>query len=85
MARALNPLLFAALLVVVPQSTVTPDPWITEKRRRDSATVRIELAVIGRPISLAQAVILARQIMESAERERLQLAEREALRGIQWD
>lgn len=41
--------------------------------------------VIGRPISRTEALQIARQVIESAEQERIQLAEWEAKRGIQWE
>ena len=42
-------------------------------------------SVIGRPISRAEALQIARQILVCAEQERLQFAEWEAKRGIQWE
>ena len=41
--------------------------------------------VIGRFISRAEALRIAREILEQAERERLVIAEYEAARGIQWE
>ena len=41
--------------------------------------------VIGRFISRAEALRIARKILEQAERERLIFAEYEAARGIQWE
>ena len=41
--------------------------------------------MIGRPVSRAEALQIADQIIERAERERIQLAEGEAKRGIQWE
>ena len=41
--------------------------------------------VIGRPISRVEALRIVRQILEQAERERIEMAEFEAARGIQWE
>ena len=40
---------------------------------------------IGRPISRKEAMRIARQVLEKAERERIELAEREAERGLDWE
>ncbi len=40
-------------------------------------------AIPGRRITLAEATKIAREIMEKAERERLEIAQREAERGFQ--
>jgi hypothetical protein len=40
---------------------------------------------VGRAISRAEALQGVREILERAERERMELADREAARGIQWD
>lgn len=42
-------------------------------------------AVIGRPISRAEALEISREVLERAERERIEFAEWEAQRGIQWE
>ena len=39
-------------------------------------------AAIGRPISRAEALEISRQVLENAERERMEFAEWEAQRGI---
>jgi hypothetical protein len=77
----------AGILLPLAVSTITviPDPWLMEKRRRDSVvTVSIFQKVIGHAISRSEALFIARQILEQAEQERLALAEFEAARGIQW-
>ncbi|MBM4349941.1 MAG: hypothetical protein FJ106_08655 [Deltaproteobacteria bacterium] len=77
----------AGILLPLAVSTITaiPDPWLIEKRRRDTVvTVSIFQEVIGHAISRSEALIIARQILEQAEHERLALAEFEAARGIQW-
>lgn len=65
--------------------TTMPDPWLIEKRRRDSVvTMPIVLEVLGRAISRSEALRIARQILEQAEQERRMFADFEANRGIQW-
>jgi len=66
--------------------TAMPDPWLLEKRRRDAVvTVSIYQEVIGRFISRSEALRISRHILERAERERMEIAEWEAKRGIQWE
>lgn len=67
-------------------ATAVPDYWFFERRRRDASTaVWIMEGVIGRPISRSEALQIAAQILEQAERERSEFAEWEAKRGIQWE
>lgn len=67
-------------------ATSIPDVWSVGNRRRDTATVAwIIDNVVGRRITRAEALQLARQIIERAERERRELVELEASRGIQWE
>jgi hypothetical protein len=74
------------LAIAAPPATAVPDYWFFEKRRRDASSFAWILEeVIGRPISRAEALRIASQILERAERERLELAEWEAKRGIQWE
>lgn len=78
----------AGLVISLAVSPVTAisDPWLAERRRRDAAvTMSIYQEVLGRFISRAEALRIAREILETAERERLFLAEYEAARGIQWE
>ena len=56
-----------------------------DSRRDDSSVSWGFKGVIGRPVSRAEALQIADQIIERAERERIQLAEGEAKRGIQWE
>jgi hypothetical protein len=77
----------AGFLLPFAISTITamPDPWLIEKRRRDTVvTMSIFQEVIGYAISRSEALRIARHILEQAEQERLALAEFEAVRGIQW-
>lgn len=77
----------AGLLVAVTASPATAmsDFWFFEKRRRDEAMVsQILEGIIGRPITRTEALRISCQIIEQAERERLELAKWEAKRGIQW-
>ena len=62
------------------------DHWFWDRRGNDVSTATLAFgSVIGRPISRAEALRVARQIIECAEQERIQLAEWEAERGIQWE
>ncbi|HLA80765.1 MAG TPA: hypothetical protein VJP78_03910 [Thermoleophilia bacterium] len=73
------------LAIAVSPATAVPDYWFFERRRRDASTVAWILEeVIGRPISRAEALRIASQILERAERERMELADWEGNRGIQW-
>ena len=65
--------------------TVVTDPWLMEKKRRDAVvTMSIYKEVIGRLITRSEALKIADQILERAEKERLVIAEIEAASGIQW-
>lgn len=78
----------AGLILAISASpaTAVSDYWFFERRRRDTITASWVLeGLIGMPISRVEALQIARQIIERAERERLGLAEWEALRGIQWE
>lgn len=80
--------LIAEVVLTIATSPVTavPDFWFLERRRRDVSTLARSLeGVIGRPISRSEALQIALHILERAERERIQLAEWEAERGIQWE
>lgn len=75
-----------ALAIAASPATAVPDYWFFERRRRDASTVAwIIENIVGRPISRADALRIASQILERAERERMELAEWEAKRGIQWE
>lgn len=72
-------------LMVSPITAIT-DPWLVERRKRDAVlTISIYQEVLGRFISRSEALQIAREILEKAERERLVFAEYEAARGIQWE
>ena len=43
----------------------------------------IPLKTIGRPVTLKEALVICLQVLEDAERERLETAELEASRGIE--
>ncbi len=78
----------AGILLPLAISTITaiPDPWVIEKRRRDTVvTMAIFQEVIGHAISRSEALRIARQILQQAEHERLALADFEATRGMQWN
>lgn len=74
------------LAIAASPATAVPDYWFWERQRLDASTaVRFPGYVIGKPISRMEALRIARQILERAERERIELAEWEAKRGIQWE
>lgn len=75
----------AGILIALSPATVLPDFWYIEGRRRDVVTASwLVEAAIGMRISRIEALNIARQILERAEEGRLELAQWEALRGIQW-
>ncbi|QLA17177.1 hypothetical protein [Desulfolutivibrio sulfoxidireducens] len=75
-----------AISLMVSPITVIVDPWQAEKRKRDATvTMSIYKEIFGRIVSRAEALQIAREILESAERERLYFADYEAARGIQWE
>ena len=75
-----------ALAIAASTATAAPDYWLWDRRRRDGSTVALVFEyVIGRSISRAEALRISRQIIEYAEQERIQLADWEAKRGIQWE
>jgi len=74
------------LAVAASPATAIRDYWFLERQRRDTSRVAgIFEGVIGRPISRAEALRVASHILEQAERERVELAEWEAQRGVQWE
>ena len=74
------------LAIAASPATAAPDYWFWDRRRRGASSGALVFeGVIGRSISRAEALRIARQIIECAERERIQLAEWEAKRGIQWE
>jgi len=67
-------------------ATAIPDLWSWERRRRDASVVTwVSPRLSGRPISWAAALLLSRTILERAERERAEIVEWEAKRGMQWE
>lgn len=74
-----------AFFLAVSPVTAIADPWLMEKRRRDTGvTLSIYQDVVGRFITRSMALQIARHILEQAERERLAIADFEAARGVQW-
>jgi len=82
--RAMTMAGISIILAVSPMTAIS-DPWLQERDQRDAAiTISVYRDIIGRPISLSEAKRIARNILVDAERERLQIAENEASKGIQW-
>ncbi|MCX7347190.1 MAG: TIGR04255 family protein [Alphaproteobacteria bacterium] len=72
------------LAIATSPATAIPDLW-WDRRRRDEVTVTwIVQPAVGRPVSRSEALRIVRQILERAEQERLEAAEAEASRGLQW-
>ena len=85
LARFARNIGIAAFITLSPVTAIH-DPWLLEKRRRDAVvTIPVYKEILGRAVSRSEALKLARQILIDAERERLAIAEFEAIRGIQWE
>jgi len=66
-------------------ATAVDDIWYQQRKERDAVTtVQLFKEVVGRSISRVEALSIVKRILETAESERLTLAELEASRGIQW-
>lgn len=66
--------------------TAIPDPWLDERKRRDSVvSAPIYQNLLGRLISRSEALQISRQILKQAEQERFIFAELEAKYGVQWE
>ena len=82
----LAPIAGMLLAIAATAPTAIYDIWLWDRRRRDASSVSLVFGnVIGRSISRTEALRIVRQIIERAEQERIQLAELEAVRGIQWE
>ena len=74
------------LSLTISSITAMQDPWFFESMRRDATvTAWSYQEVIGHIISRSEALRISRKILEQAERERLEIAEFEATRGIHWE
>jgi hypothetical protein len=64
-----------AVFLAVSPITAIPDPWLMGKRRRDTGiTMPIYQDVLGRFVPRSIALQIARQILEQAEKGRLEIA-----------
>jgi hypothetical protein len=70
------------VVVVEPVGTRRPQPGPSFPSDRGVPT---RDATIGRPISRAEALRISSQVLELAERERMEFAEWDAQPGIQWE
>jgi len=78
----------AGVVLAVASSSTTAIPDLSRRELRYQANSAMTSAAqrqIGRPISRAEALRIARRALERAERERLAIAEAEAMRGLQWE
>jgi hypothetical protein len=67
-------------------ATAIPDIWFWDRRRANTiSTVWLMQEIIGRPVSRKEALAIACEILARAERKRIENAELEAARGLQWD
>lgn len=73
------------LIIALSPITAVADPWVSEPRRQTQPTAFVLIHSIGRRrITRAEALRLAQEILERAERERLRSADWEAARGAAW-
>lgn len=84
--RIIAPIAGMILAISATPATAIPDYWFLDRRRRDAATVSwVVEGVVGMPISRAEALRIVHEIIERAERGRLELAKWEAERGLSWE
>jgi hypothetical protein len=75
----------AGLIMSLSPVTAILDVWSDERRCRDTATLEWVFDMpVGKPISRRKALLLARQIMQEAEQNRVVFTAFEARQGIQW-
>jgi hypothetical protein len=75
-----------ALATISSATSIKEVPWVVEKVRRDSVmTVSTYQEIVRRHVSRAEALRISRQILENAEQERLELADREAGHEAVWE
>lgn len=73
------------LIIALSPITAVADPWVAEPRRQTQPTAFVPIQSMGRRrITRAEALRLAQEILERAERERLRSADWEAARGADW-
>ncbi|NLF08856.1 MAG: hypothetical protein GX594_12880 [Pirellulaceae bacterium] len=76
-----------ALILVKSSLTAIVDPWMQQQKEQRSQTTTPSLAILPtkRRISLSEAREMALKLLYTAERRRLETAEAEAARGINWE
>jgi hypothetical protein len=83
--RAAKIACLAGYLFVVSPVTAVSDVWASEARTHEAAiTAPALLAPMGRPITRAEALRIARRILLDAERGRIEAAKEEAARWAEW-
>ena len=83
-----SPLRLTAIPLVLAASafTYSTDPWSGNPQQEAPTTLSSPFKpVTRRRISIAEAYRIAMEILETAEAERLEIAAREAARGIDWE
>jgi len=62
------------------------DPWFVDRRRQIATSVgSLFRPIVGRPITILEARRIALEVLARAEQDRVQFAEAEARRGIDWE
>lgn len=75
-----------AIALAISPVSCGSDPWFLDRKRRVPTTVEaLFRPVLGRPITIQEARKIALEILARAEQERLEFAEAEARRGIDWE
>lgn len=75
-----------AIALAISPVSCGSDPWFLDRKRRVPTSVEaLFRPVLGRPITILEARKIALEILARAEQERLQFAEAEARRGIDWE
>lgn len=67
-------------------ATAIADPWTDRRKIQEGITmIGVYDLPVGRPVSRAEALRIAQDILETAERERCEFVEWEASRGLRWE
>jgi len=84
--RSCQRLRFCAMLLAVSSMTAVPDPWCETQHQRSQLTMSSTLQTISRRrITPLEARKMALEILYRAEKERADVAQAEAERGVSWE